>query len=69
MNDNDNKAYWKNIATDLVCSNCGFSCNDEWYLGKALFCPECGKDMTKFGVDSYGKAIQVDKNDNPIENL
>ena len=67
----DKLAYWKNIAADMVCSNCGFSCNDSYYLGKALFCPECGCKMTKFGTDSNGNPIQTDKNGSPysLQNL
>ncbi len=59
-------AYWKNIGCDMICSDCGFSCNDPYYLGKALFCPECGCKMTRFGTDSDGNPIQTDKNNNPI---
>lgn len=30
------------------CPVCGYSCNDEYYLGKGNFCPDCGTRLLGF---------------------
>ena len=38
-------ARWFEDGPNLKCSNCGFACNDPFYLGLRYFCPNCGADM------------------------
>lgn len=33
---------WIDDYGSSKCPVCGFSCNDEYYLGKGNFCPDCG---------------------------
>ncbi len=67
----DKLAYWKNVAVDMICSNCGFSYTDYayYYHPKCPLCPICGEYMTESEIDSDGNPIQTDKNDNPMEKL
>lgn len=37
--------YWIDHGYEIECSVCGFTCNDEWYLGEAVACPNCGVQM------------------------
>lgn len=45
-------AHWIDHGYEIECSACGFTCNDEYYLGEAVACPNCGflmdsrEDMT-----------------------
>lgn len=39
------RAKWIDNGPDGVCSKCGFTCDDFYYLGEANFCPNCGADM------------------------
>lgn len=43
-----------------MCGGCGFKCDDSFYLGKAYYCPECGKDMRKLGIDDDGIPVVAD---------
>lgn len=38
---------WEADRADTVCSVCGFRCDDTYYLGAGLFCPECGAKMAE----------------------
>lgn len=33
---------WIDDYGSSKCPVCGYSCNDEYYLGKGNFCPDCG---------------------------
>ena len=37
--------HWIDHGYEIECSKCGFTCNDEWYLGEAVACPNCGVHM------------------------
>lgn len=37
---------WIDDGPGSQCPKCGFSCNDEYYLGKGNFCPDCGQRLT-----------------------
>lgn len=37
--------HWIDDHGSDVCSECGFSCDDTYYLGNGNFCPNCGCDM------------------------
>ena len=37
--------HWIDHGPDIECSACGFTCNDEYYLGEAVACPNCGAHM------------------------
>lgn len=37
---------WIENGPSSQCPKCGFSCNDEYYLGNGNFCPECGQPLT-----------------------
>lgn len=37
--------HWIDHGYEIECSACGFTCNDEWYLGEAVACPNCGAQM------------------------
>ena len=37
--------HWIDHGYEIECSVCGFTCNDEWYLGEAVACPNCGVHM------------------------
>lgn len=66
----DKLAYWKNVATDMICSNCNFLYTDYmWYRLKLPLCPLCGEYMTELEIDLDGNPIQTDKNDNLMEKL
>lgn len=41
----DNPLRWVDDGPDTVCPVCGYSCNDEYYLGKGNFCPDCGQRL------------------------
>ena len=43
----DTCGEWIDDHGSEVCSVCGFSCNDSYYLGSANYCPECGAKMRK----------------------
>ena len=36
------KLKWQEIAGNIVCPICGFSCDDEHYLDEKNYCPDCG---------------------------
>lgn len=40
-------AHWIDNGPDIQCSACGFTCDDEYYLGKRVACPNCGANMDK----------------------
>lgn len=40
-------AHWIDNGPDIQCSACGFTCDDEYYLGKKVACPNCGAKMDK----------------------
>lgn len=64
----ENLSFWINNCGNLMCGGCGFKCNDSLCLGKAYYCPECGKDMRKLGVDENGLPIIADM-DSIVERL
>ena len=33
----------------VKCDQCGFECDDTYYLGEANFCPNCGARMEESG--------------------
>lgn len=37
---------WIDDGPASKCPTCGFSCNDEYYLGKGNYCPDCGQRLT-----------------------
>ena len=37
--------HWIDHGYEIECSACGFTCNDEYYLGEAVACPNCGVQM------------------------
>lgn len=37
--------HWIDRGYEIECSACGFTYNDEWYLGEAVACPNCGVQM------------------------
>ena len=39
--------HWIDYGCEIECSVCGFTCNDEYYLGKKIACPNCGALMNK----------------------
>lgn len=39
------RGKWIDDHGSDVCSICGFSCDDTYYLGEGNFCPNCGADM------------------------
>ena len=36
------KLTWQEKSGNIVCPACGFSCDDEYYLDKKNYCPDCG---------------------------
>lgn len=40
----DSKGVWVD-GMDTTCSQCGFTCNDNYYLGSMVACPNCGARM------------------------
>ena len=34
--------YWIDKGYEIECSECGHTCNDEYYLGEEVACPNCG---------------------------
>lgn len=40
-------AHWIDHGSDIECSNCGFTCDDEYYLGNKVACPNCAAIMRK----------------------
>lgn len=37
--------YWIDKGYEVECSECGHTCNDEYYLGEEVACPNCGTLM------------------------
>lgn len=62
------QAHWIDHGSDIECSNCGFTCNDEYYLGNKVACPNCAALMNetaehRLSVDElpYLKIMDVKK--------
>ena len=36
---------WIDYCGGVKCDQCGFECDDTYYLGEANFCPNCGARM------------------------
>ena len=39
------KGKWIDYCGGVKCDQCGFECDDTYYLGEANFCPNCGARM------------------------
>lgn len=39
---------WIDKSGYTTCPVCGYSCNDEYYLGKGNYCPDCGTRLLGF---------------------
>lgn len=41
----EKKGKWIDYCGGVKCDQCGFECDDPYYLGEANFCPNCGARM------------------------
>lgn len=41
----EKKGKWIDYCGGVKCDQCGFECDDTYYLGEANFCPNCGARM------------------------
>lgn len=41
----EKKGKWIDYCGGVKCDQCGFECDDTYYLGEANFCPNCGAKM------------------------
>ena len=39
------KGKWKEVAGDVICPFCGYSCDDPYYLHEGNYCPDCGAKL------------------------
>ena len=39
---------WLDKSGYTTCPVCGYACNDEYYLGKGNYCPDCGTRLLGF---------------------
>ena len=39
------KGKWIDYCGGVKCDQCGFECDDTYYLGEANYCPNCGARM------------------------
>lgn len=45
--DNAEEMHWIDRGYEVECPACGFTCNDEYYLGDMVACPNCGARVTQ----------------------
>lgn len=41
----EKKGKWIDYCGGVKCDQCGFECDDTYYLDEANFCPNCGARM------------------------
>ena len=45
--DDAEEMHWIDRGYEVECPVCGFTCNDEYYLGDMVTCPNCGARVTQ----------------------